>query len=481
MKNNNLYPFYLTIIAIFLIIVAPNLLSDGMFMDGLLYATISRNLANGLGSFWQPHLTDILAPQFHGHPPLAFGIQSLFFRIFGDTIYVERIYSVSTFFITGYLMVLIWKIVTEKAYKHLGWLPLCFWITIPLVTWSASNNMLENTMMVFTTLSLFFILKSIETNKFVFLFYAGISLFLAFLTKGFVGLYPLSLPFWTLLFKKDYQLKRFLIDTFVIIAGIIIPFVLMINVMPESKSSLISYINEQVIDGIKNKETVGSRFYIISRLLKELLPASISIFIIYLFTKKIKFGLTNKPAVYIMTALSLAGVIPIMISLKQRGFYIDTVFPVISLVLAMLTAPRILFLINKINISSLKFRLFKKISAGLLIISIIFTLMNVNRVGRDKEKLKDVYSIIKIVPENSIILVQPDIWTDWTLHGYLARYANISMENINSDKTVQSNFILVYKNYKNKKLDGYKQLKTNLLNYNIYKNNTPISIQHDPI
>lgn len=51
MMKNNLYPFYLSVFGIILIIISPSLLSDGMFLDGLLYAVISKNLANGIGDF----------------------------------------------------------------------------------------------------------------------------------------------------------------------------------------------------------------------------------------------------------------------------------------------------------------------------------------------------------------------------------------------------------------------------------------------
>ena len=65
-------------------------------MDGLYYATIAKNLANGLGSFWQLYFTE-LDGVFYGHPPLAMGLQSILFSIFGDSIYIERAYSFSTF------------------------------------------------------------------------------------------------------------------------------------------------------------------------------------------------------------------------------------------------------------------------------------------------------------------------------------------------------------------------------------------------
>ena len=48
--------------------------SEGMFMDGLYYATIANNLANNIGSFWFLHFTNTEFPIFHEHPPLAFGM-----------------------------------------------------------------------------------------------------------------------------------------------------------------------------------------------------------------------------------------------------------------------------------------------------------------------------------------------------------------------------------------------------------------------
>jgi len=37
------------------IFVLSFLIAEGMFIDGLIYSAISRNLANDLGSFWNPH------------------------------------------------------------------------------------------------------------------------------------------------------------------------------------------------------------------------------------------------------------------------------------------------------------------------------------------------------------------------------------------------------------------------------------------
>ena len=70
MKNSH-WPFYITILALFIGIISPFMFTDGMFMDGLYYACISRNLALGIGSFWDLEFTETLGKHFHEHPPLA--------------------------------------------------------------------------------------------------------------------------------------------------------------------------------------------------------------------------------------------------------------------------------------------------------------------------------------------------------------------------------------------------------------------------
>ena len=89
-RSNNT-PFWLLLIGLFLILVSKNLLTEGMFLDGVTYACISRNMACGLGSFWSPSYTQTIGHVFHSHPPLAFGLEALFFKVLGDHWWVEKL------------------------------------------------------------------------------------------------------------------------------------------------------------------------------------------------------------------------------------------------------------------------------------------------------------------------------------------------------------------------------------------------------
>ncbi len=464
MKSKHL-PFFLTVTAIFFIIISPNMFSDGMFMDGLIYSVISRNLAQGLGSFWQLFFSETLFAHFHEHPPLMFGIQSLFFKIFGDSILTERFYSLANFLITGWIIVEIWKTITPKTIKHIGWLPLFFWVIIPLVAWAAPNNMLEGSMMIFTSLATLFIIKSYQSKQYINLILSGSFVFLAFLTKGFVGLFPLSLPFWIFLIKPEIKIKRFFTDTIILNISVIISLTIVILLFSESKNSLLAYINEQVINSINNTKTVSTRFFIILRLLKELLPIGVLVGLALVFLRKKKAENINYDWVIILTLLGLSGVAPIMISLKQSGFYILPTFPIFSIAFALIIAPKLQTIITNIEISNLKFRIFKTVSIILFICSITIMAYAGTKVGRNKDMISDVKNIINILPANSTISIEQQLGSNWSLYGYLYRIGHISVD----AKNLNLEYYLTKKETTDDKLNNYEKLPLNLKEYNLYK------------
>ncbi len=460
------FSFYLIIFSLFILIVGPSLFSDGMFVDGVVYAAISKNLANGLGSFWDLHYTNILYPHFYEHPPLAFGIQSLFFRFFGDSIFVERFYSLITFIITGWIITRIWKKITISNLHSLAWLPLLFWISIPLITWSAANNMLENTMMIFTSLSVLFILKSLDSKRILFLSLSGLMLFFGFLTKGFVALFPLSMLLWIFVFKRNISVKRLLYDSLLLCVTTILPLLIIYLVSPDSINSLSEYLNRQIVGSLNNVQTVNSRFYIIFRLFIELIPAVFIILIIFIFSFKNKNSVKNVKWIFVFLALGLSGVIPIIISLKQSGYYILATFPFFSLAIAYFIAPHVSYLVHKINIKSTGYKIFRTFSWLFLIGSIIIIAIQSNQSGYDKDTVAEVSEIIKIVPQNSTISIQKNLWNDWSLHGYFSRYANISLD----DKKQNSHkYFLINKDGNDSLLMEYQKVSVDLKLFDLYE------------
>jgi 4-amino-4-deoxy-L-arabinose transferase-like glycosyltransferase len=420
--------FYIAIAGIFMLIICHSWLSDGMFMDGTIYATISRNLANGLGTFWQPHLTNTLFPAFVEHPPLAFGLEGTLFRIFGDSRFVERFYSLLTIIITGMIIVSIWKLILKKT--STGWLPLLFWMAMPTVTWASVNNMLENTLVIFICLSVLFYIKSQKSNRIFFLFLAGLMLSLGFLTKGPVTFTPLSFPFFLWLFSRNKKFFSMVLDTLIILISAVLPLVLLF-LYTGAHEFFPKYI-EMAFDKISTGVTSDSRFYIIHRLVMELLPAFgiILLLILYGWKNKISFNKTSSgltPAL-VFFCLGLAGVLPILVTMDQSAYFLLLSFPFFAISLGLIVNPLIETLLEKVDYNSNRFRFFKfsgliALSAG-IILSVYFS----GDINRDKNLLKDMRVILVQLEENSTINILPEMYVEWSLHTYYGRYKNISLD-----------------------------------------------------
>ncbi len=435
-RNNNIW-WNLLVFGIFLIVVSIPLFSEGMFMDGLLYAAISKNLALGDGSFWNLHLSEYLYNSFHEHPPLAFGLQSIGFRVFGDSMYVERFYSLFTFIVTGYIMIRIWAKTTNDLVKNLSWMPLFIWIAIPLVSWGASNNMLENTMMIFTTLSVCLLIEGRKKVSTLYYFIAGLALFFAFLSKGFVGLFPLSFLFWLWVFDRRYSFWQMTRSSLIVLSGLMMPFVFLYLLYPEAISSMETYVQGQVVGSIKNIETVNSRFFIIKKMLLELLPAIILVSaIVVLYVKKNRGSLASRRkeiSIWLFPILltSISGVVPIMVSMKQSGFYILATFPLFAIALALFVLPFAQDFLIRLVAKHKTNTIVRYLSMSFILLGIVLSCSQYQKIGRDKKMLGDVHTILARTNKNTSLVVSPKLYSNWSLHGYFQRNGRVGLHKLN--------------------------------------------------
>src|SRR4030095_9758422 len=151
--------------SLFVWLVVAHLFKDGMFTDGVQYATVARNLALGLGTWWEPHFSKTMFDRFHQQPPGAIWLQAFFFKTFGDSIYPERIHCLVTGVIMLILIASTWiKMFDDSNLKQMSWWPQLIWLSIPTVSWGLKNNVTENTMVIFDWLSVAFLLRVFEKN-----------------------------------------------------------------------------------------------------------------------------------------------------------------------------------------------------------------------------------------------------------------------------------------------------------------------------
>lgn len=422
------FPFYIFIFGFFLLMIAPFLLSHGMFMDGIIYATISNNLANDIGTMTDLFFTNTSMAHFREHPPLAFWIQSLFYRTFGDSFIIEKLYSALTYIITGLIIRKIWITITNN--KSMAWLPLLLWISIPIITQAARNNFLENTMMVFTTAALSYLVRDKLKLKLVSLIMAGLMIYFAFMTKGFVALFLWSTPFWYFIFNAEFKLLDFIKNTLLMICFTILPFAIMCLISPSTLAYFIDYFDIQIANSLLNVQTVDSRFWILKKLLKELITPAILMGVIILISKilkPMKLLQTDNRFALILLSLGLSGIVPIIISLKQSGFYSIPAFAILSISFALFIRPHALHVFEKINPQHWAFQFFRVISVLGIGVGLFITVLNYDKNGRDADKLNDIHKIANIVGHGYNLDGNYVITKDWTILSYFYRYYKINI------------------------------------------------------
>ena len=429
-RSNNT-PFWLLLVGIALMLMSSSLLTEGMFVDGVTYASISRNMAEGQGTFWNPHYTQTLYPEFRQHPPLALGMEALAFKAFGDHLWVEKAYSVLTFLLSGLLIALIWKRTTNRV--QWAWLPLLFWLAMPLVTWSATNNLLENTMTVFVLLAVYWMLLSYLKNNKVWLLLSALPLLCAFLSKGFTGLFPLAFPLVYCIFDERRRWLQGPVDMLLLSVAMALLSGVMFLVFPSSWSYLKSYFTLQVMGGGLHEATVTTRFYIVFALLQQLLLPLMLLASAFLLRKmaKAKGGRLfefppdrNRFLVFLLVGLT--GVLPIMVSVKQRDFYMLAALPFFALALGHLALSTANVLLVGITPAVRKWLTVG--SCCVLLLGIVLNVTHIGKYGRDEALIEEVKQKIAEVGDNSIIEISQEEYTHWAKHAsYYMRYGKISL------------------------------------------------------
>ena len=177
------------------VLTVPRLWQRGMFVDGMTYAVVARNMALGIGDVWAPSLSDTIYARFFEQPPLGMALQAIAFALVGDHFAVERAFSLLMFGANGLLIAAIWRRFLPAQYD---WLPILLWLVPSVVTWAVINNMLENTQAVFTSLACYALLRTSDRRPAIALAawaaLAAACVVVGTLVKGPVGLFPLTMP-----------------------------------------------------------------------------------------------------------------------------------------------------------------------------------------------------------------------------------------------------------------------------------------------
>lgn len=420
--------------------IAPRLLQRGMFVDGVTYASIARNLAEGRGRFWTPFYTATIYPAFYDHPPLGFWLQSLWFRLLGDHPFVERAYSATAAVLTALLIVRIWRVLHNRgsapdrhprtaAAQH-DWLPVLLWIAVPVVSWAIVGNLLETTVALFTTAAMAAAVElggtSGAVRAVVLGSASGLSVACAVLTKGPVGLFPLVVPLVMVAIAPGNRQRWgwFLAAQLLTLASV----AAWIVASAEARESLERYVHQQVLAAIGGRrETSASSFTIVNALVQNVGGSMLIVAgAVVLGAKRwVPPSRDDRRIALAFICVGLAGTLPILASTKQAGHYLVPAVPAYAIGLASLLTGVLPHVTDRLNTTA-SGRGVKWLSATILVGAIIAVF--IPGVGRDHARIADLDAVAADVPRGVVMGICPAANADWGLHAWFERRFDVALD-----------------------------------------------------
>jgi 4-amino-4-deoxy-L-arabinose transferase-like glycosyltransferase len=424
------------VISLYCLLVLPRMLSYGMFIDGIVYASIARNMAENYGSFWQPYYTATVYPTFYEHPPLGFWLQSWAYRLCGDSVYVEAWWGCCVGALSLLILAGIWRCLTPQGDVVAGaWFPILLFIITPMTSWAVANNMLENTMTFFILLSVLLCLFSLKNptvfSSCVYGVLSGLSMFGAILIKGPVALFPLAVPLISMVYDAKKTMKV-LTTAIILLMTLIVSFGLMFATNMASLHFFKRYVSQQVLDSVTGAREISmSRFHVFTVVGREslvpLLVGGTLAAIIYRLRQTAISSVHSRLFLYYL-GIALAGSLPILVSAKQKRWYALPSLPFYAMAMAVVFNDAALALERLVND---KKKIGKNIivsSAIILCIALSFMFVEKNTPRRHKDFHADFSKQNVAIEERKVISVYPiQLTTHWTLGANMQRKFRASL------------------------------------------------------
>jgi len=425
-----------------LLLFFSELVEQSMFIDGVWYAVISRNLAEGIGTFWFPQFSATIFPDFHEHPPFIFGVQSLFFGLLGDHWLTERLFSLSHYLASGLMIFLLWRKATQSIPKLKAWwiIPLLLWQVNLVTYYFQPANLLDASVSVLGMLTIWCMWNAFDSRKALsWLLAAGVILSLGFLSKGVVSLFPLAFIVLYGIIKKEGRMGKLVGYTSLVVLSLVLFFALLINLSPLAYESLSEYLDVQLLASLKGERRLyyyrTNRFYIFFQLIWALVPMFLLLLASWGIVKwgKLEDQALKKERVktysnaLLFGAIGLSASLPIMISPRQAIPYLLPAIPYFSLAFGLLTAPLLIRILSQWQDA------WRRSFTGMIGVGYLFIIVGLGicllkvgaRNGRDAAVIQDAALIGDTVGDQTII---SSTTYNMYISGYLMRYDKVSID-----------------------------------------------------
>ncbi len=451
---------YLIVIGFFMLLISGTFLTEGISRAGLDTAVVSQRMSDGFEDFWLPSLQTPGNPARQNYLPLGYWMESVWFSLFGTGSFLaEKVYSVLTFIIIGLLMIWCWCLLGNT--RRTGWIPLLCWMTIPLVSWSATNNLLESTMTIFVLLSVVFLMKgrnlafvlasmqaagrkvrvaNYHLGRIGWTILAALMMELAFMVKGVTGLFPIFFPLMYWFFVRREKI------TIPICAMLVVFFTWAITLFVVMLSSqdvydhIYNYLHNQLIGGVLHVRTVASRFFIFGVLVVQMVIPICILAVLsllrfkqhplmrYIFFWRNKSKMTanqkhNAQMGWFFAAVGVSGVFPIMLGFKQQEFYLVPTLPFFAIAVGCFVLNMVDDWLERIN--RVAQRVLQALAALVFGGGLLLNLNSINKVSNNHELLEDMRYILPMLEKGETVSVTAEIMQEQEIEEYFYRYKEI--------------------------------------------------------
>jgi len=419
-------------------VLLPSMASVGMFLDGTIYAAISRNLAEGAGSMWAPQFSDGLFPVFHEQPPLVFWLQSLFFRVLGDSYLTERAFDLVVVVASGILLRALWIRLAEEADRPrlagYWWLALLCWVLVPKWSWAYRNNVLENTLTLACLASVLLMLTALRTRGAWrgggLALLAGAATFAAFLAKGLPALFVLPAAMLLKPALPGVAWSRALalaaVQTLVTVAA----FGVLLWLEPEARVLFGHWWQHQVAA----RTGLDAGWTMVPELIKKLVPMAIVVLPVWLVLRRRLSagwarGVTGPAAA--MLSIGFAASLPLVFGDRDSGHYLVPSLPYFALGFGLLAAA--LLDSGGREVHALLVRrpgpVFMSTAAAAALLIAVMCAGRIGEVRKDAE-IHALFNRVAALPDGGDprrLEVAPELYSNWALHAVAQRHYRISL------------------------------------------------------
>ncbi len=433
-------PLTLFAVAVLTAAVSPLLLTVSRFLDGVLYAAMARNMAEGVGDLWHPHWIGAAGRVYHEQPPLAIWIASHLYRVAGDIPGLDPLWSLVQTIGLMLLLAVIWCRTTAMAppvaAQAGAWWPILLFAALPLTQWMARSHMLESTMALFVAGAILAALIGVRAKNPISGWgwgaAGGAMVTLAVLSKGPAGAFPLAVP---LIAAATLERRRFahaLGVTLAMLAGAAAAAGVLVVRDPEAMAFVRQYLDQQVLARFEGRRVAGgSHFHLLKVLAGEMGVAAGIALAAGLVLRRWPLR-QEGPALIagggvplFFLVVGLAGTLPILLSDKQSRWYLFPALPFFVLAFAALTAP----IAHRIELRLAGHaRRVALAAAALLLLAGAVTGIRAGTPVRHREFVAAfVYGNLALPPRAMVTACPESLSRDWQLVADLQRYRRASL------------------------------------------------------